>query len=239
MEVSASLRRLEVDVTMVHRGSGLFDQFGSDELSRFLVELYRANGVQVVLEDSVARFRGNGHVESVETKGGELLEAGFAVVGVGVEPLTAFLEGSGVEVANGVVVDERFRTSAPDVWAAGDVASFHDPLFERRRRIEHWSNANYQGTQVGKALAGDDGRYDTVSTFFTEVFGTTFKVFGDITSFDEVTVRGSFADGAAVAFYVDHERFVGALLTGQDEETEQKLKDGIAARGPVPAEFLQ
>jgi NADPH-dependent 2,4-dienoyl-CoA reductase/sulfur reductase-like enzyme len=239
MEVSASLRQLDVDVAMVHRGKGLFDQFGSEELSRFLVELYRVNGVRVVLEDSIARFRGNGRVESVETTGGELLEAGFAVVGVGVEPLTAFLEGSGIDVENGIVVDERFRTSAPDVWAAGDVANFYDRLFERQRRIEHWSNANYQGAEVGKALAGEDARYDTVSTFFTEVFGITFRVFGDITSFDEVAVRGSFADGAAVAYYVDDGRFVGALLTGQDDETQERLKDAIGARGPVPADLVQ
>ena len=238
MEVSASLRELDVAVAQVHRGSGLFDQFGCAELSEFLVELYRTNGVELFLEDEASRLRGNGRVDAVETKGGELLEADFVVAGVGVDPQTAFLDGSGIEVSNGIVVDDRFRTSAPDVLASGDVANFYDPLFERQRRIEHWSNANYQGTQVGKALAGDDeGRFDTVSTFFTEVFGTTFKVFGDITRSDEITTRGSFSDGKAIAYYLDGGRFVGALLTGQDEETEQQLKDGIAARGGIPAEL--
>jgi 3-phenylpropionate/trans-cinnamate dioxygenase ferredoxin reductase subunit len=237
MEVAASLRQLDVAVTMVHRGQALYDQFGCEALSRFLVELYRANGVRLVLDDSVARFRGRDGVEAIETTGGELLEAAFAVVGVGVEPQLAPVEATAIEVENGIVVDDRFRTAAPDVYAVGDVAAFWDPLFERRRRIEHWSNSNYQGTQVGKALAGEDARFDTVSTFFTEVFGTTYRVFGDITCYDDVEVRGSFADGKAVAFYRDGDRFVGAVLTGQDDETEQQLKDAIAARGPVPADI--
>ena len=114
------------------------------------------------------------------------------------------------------------------------MANFYDPIFERRRRIEHWSNANYQGTQVGKTLAGDDAPYDSVSSFFTEVFGTTLKVFGDISRYDDVTVRGSFAGGSAVAFYSEAGRLMGTLLTGQSEETEQELKDAIRTRGPVP-----
>jgi 3-phenylpropionate/trans-cinnamate dioxygenase ferredoxin reductase component len=84
---------------------------------------------------------------------------------------------SGIEVDNGIVVDAHFRTNAPGVYAGGDVASFFDPLYGRQRRIEHWSNANYQGSEVGRILAGAEGGYDYVSSFFSEVFGTTIKVF--------------------------------------------------------------
>ena len=83
----------------------------------------------------------------------------------------------------------------PGVFAAGDVANFFDPLYGRRRRIEHWSNANYQGTEVGKVLAGSGDGYDTVSSFFSEVFGTTVKVFGDVSRFDEQTTEGSLTSG--------------------------------------------
>src|SRR5215211_3572639 len=113
MEVSASLRELDVAVAQVHRGNGLFDQFGCADLSEFLVELYRTNGVELFLEDEASRLRGNGRVDAVETKGGELLEADFVVAGVGVDPQTAFLDGSGIEVSNGIVgrplPDERSR----------------------------------------------------------------------------------------------------------------------------------
>ena len=236
MEVTASLSALGVAVTLVHDGPGLFDQFGCAELSAFLGDVYRERGVELVFEDEVAAFHGGGRVEAVETRRGRRLDADLVVEGIGVEPEVGFLADSGINVDDGVVVDERFRTSAPDVYAVGDVANFYDPLFQRRRRIEHWSNANYQGTQVGKMLAGEDAPYDTVSSFFAEVFGTTVKVFGDISRYDEVAVRGSFSDGDAVAFYSAGERLVGTLLTGQDEETEGRLKDAIRARGPVPGE---
>jgi NADPH-dependent 2,4-dienoyl-CoA reductase/sulfur reductase-like enzyme len=152
------------------------------------------------------------------------------VVGVGVRPAVSFLDGSGVALDDGILVDQRFRTNVPDVYAAGDVARFVDPLFGRRRRIEHWSNANYQGTEVGRILAGADGGYDTVSTFFTESFGLTLKVFGDTSGHDDRITRGSFADGNAIVFYFDRGRLVGTLHTGQDDPTEQSLKQLISNR---------
>jgi len=227
METAASLRTLGLEVTLVELAETLFPILDAPELSRGLADLYRERGVELVLGDSVAAFRGNGRLEAVETQSGITLPADLAVVGIGVVPQTAFLEGSGIHVDNGIVVDERFRTTAPGVWAAGDAARFHDPVFGRSRRIEHWSNANYQGTQVGKALAGEDARYDSVSTFFTEVFGITIKVFGDTSGADRHTVDGSLADGAFLALYFEEGRLTGAVLTGQDEETEERLKQQI------------
>ena len=117
----------------------------------------------------------------------------------------------------------------PNFNAVGDVANYHDPVFGRRRRIEHWSHANYCGAELGQILAGKDGGYDTVSTFFSEVFGRTIKVFGDSSQHDELVVRGDFRDGAAVGYYLEHGRIAGAVLMGQDEETENRLKEQIRA----------
>lgn len=204
------------------------------ELSQQLADLYRQKGVEVVLGDSVSAFRGNGRLEAVETGGGRTISADLAVVGIGVVPQTAFLEGSGIAVDNGIVVDESFRTSVPNVWAVGDAASFHDPVFGRRRRIEHWSNSNYQGTEVGKALAGQDVRYDIVSTFFTEVFGVTVKVFGDTAHAHEREFNGSLVE-AFVCLCLEDGRIAGAILAGQDEETEEELKRLIRERAPEEA----
>lgn len=232
METAASMRALGVEVTLVEVSGALFPILEAPDLSRQLADLYRENGVELVLGDSVAAFRGNGRLEAVETKGGRTIPADLAVVGIGVVPETAFLEGSGIEVDNGVVVDESFRTGVPGVWAAGDVAGFVDPVFDRRRRIEHWSNSNYQGTEVGKALAGQDGRYDVVSTFFTEVFGVTIKVFGDSSRAELRTFEGSLADGKALGLYLEDGRIAGAVLSGQGEATEEELKRFIRERAP-------
>src|SRR2546423_15246278 len=96
--------------------------------------------------------------------------------------------------------------------------------------MEHWSDASYQGREAGKVLAGADGGYDTVSTFFTESFGLTLKVFGDPSGHDDRVVRGSFADGDAIVFYLEGDRVVGTLHTGQDQATEEELKRLIRSR---------
>jgi NADPH-dependent 2,4-dienoyl-CoA reductase/sulfur reductase-like enzyme len=229
MEVAASLSQLGLEVTLVHRGKGLFEVLRARQVEQFLSELYGRNGVQLVLADEVAQFGGRGKIDSVETKRGQTYQADLAVVGIGVSPTTGWLEGSGLELDDGVVVNDRWETGAEGVWAAGDVARFYDPIFGRARRIEHWSNANYAGTQVGRLMAGGEGGFDIVSTFFSEVFGFSFKVFGDVDVCDEIVFRGTLEDGKAIAFYLDGGRLTGCLLVGQDEETENRLKELIRA----------
>jgi NADPH-dependent 2,4-dienoyl-CoA reductase/sulfur reductase-like enzyme len=227
MEVAASLTELGLDVTLVSRDADLFAQLRSPEISEHLVNLYRERGVEVVRGDEVHAFLGRSRLDTVELRSGRELGAGLAVVGVGVVPAVSFLEGSGIAIDDGILVDERYRTNVPNVYAAGDVARFRDPLFARSRRIEHWSNANYQGYEVGKVLAGADGGYETVSTFFTESFGLTLKVFGDISQHDDRVARGSFADGDAIVWFFERGRLVGTLHTGQSEATEAELKQLI------------
>lgn len=224
MEVAASLATLGLDVTLVSRDIDLFSQLGSPEISERLVRVYRERGVDVVRGDEVRAFRGHSRLDSVELHSSRLIGSGLAVVGVGVEPAVSFLAGSGIATDNGILVDANYETNVPGIYAAGDVASFFDPLFGRRRRIEHWSNAKYQGGEIGRILAGADGGYDNVSSFFTESFGVTLRVFGDTSRHDDRITRGSFADGNAITFYFERERLVGTLHTGQDDETEATLK---------------
>jgi NTE family protein len=169
----------------------------------------------------------------VHTSGGKELEADLAVVGIGVEPTTGFLEGSGLHLEDGIVVNDRFATGAPKVFAVGDVARFDDPVLDKQRRIEHWSNANYQGTEVGKALAGAPTFYDNVSSFFSEVFGLTLKSFGDSTEIEEQISRGSLPEGF-VDFLFRNGKLVGTAHTGLDEETENELKALIRRRASAP-----
>jgi 3-phenylpropionate/trans-cinnamate dioxygenase ferredoxin reductase component len=204
MEVTASLRALGVDVTLVTGGRPLFGSFGSTDFSAHLDRVYRDQGVHVV--------------ESAP-------QEGVVVSGIGVVPATDWLEGSGLTLDDGVVVDERFRTSADGVFAAGDVAQFFDPVFGEHRRIEHWSNANYQGTEVGKVLAGADGGYDTVSAFFTEIFGQTFRAFGELRG--ETELEGAFESGRAIVRYRDGGRLVGAVATGLEDDEVDELKAAI------------
>jgi NTE family protein len=235
METTASLTRLGVKVTQLERGPGLFPAFRSPELSASLLRLYREEGVEVLLEDAVAEFRGSdGRLTGAVTKNGRELEADLAIVGIGVMPILDYLEGSEVAVDDGVLVDERFRTSVERVYAVGDIARFLDPVFGHVRRIEHWTNANHQGEQLGRLLAGEDTPYDFVALFFTEVFGRRFGLLGDLDGgHDELVLRGSLEEGVLLGLYLREARLVAALLHGQEKETQARLRELLRAGATV------
>jgi NADPH-dependent 2,4-dienoyl-CoA reductase/sulfur reductase-like enzyme len=235
LEVSASLRARGVEVTIIDGGTAPFRALGAPVFSDFLTDLYREHGVELLLGDGIQSFSGNGRVQSAVTASGREVEADLVVAGIGVTPSTDWLEGSGLELDNGVVVDSRLRASADDVFAAGDVANFEDPVFHRRRRIEHWSNADYQGRLLGKVLAGEDISYDRVSAFFTELFGTVYRFFGNSRGADRQELEGSFADGRAIVRYFDGDLLRAALATGLSEEEQNELETAIREAAWAPA----
>ena len=231
--MNSSLRTFYIIDTLVHRGRELYDVLKSRELSEFLSRLYGERGVELILEDEVDEFVGDGTLRAVRTKGGRHLVADLAVTGVGVDLNLELLEGTGVEQDNGVVVDERYESSVPGIYAIGDVANVADPIAGRRRRIEHWSNATHTGTRLGRILAGEEAGEPTVAGFFSEVFGRSFKVFGDPTA-EALATHGSFDDGRALVLYEHPEGgLAGAVLTGLEEPEENELKELIRRRAPL------
>jgi 3-phenylpropionate/trans-cinnamate dioxygenase ferredoxin reductase component len=211
-EVTASLTQLGVHVTQIVREPTLFATLQCPPLSEALHETYRAHGVDLRLGT------------------GEIPQADLVVAGVGVVPNVELARDAGLEVRNGVVVDERFRTSRENVYAVGDVAEFFDPVFGRHRRIEHWSNSAYHGTTLGRILAGDEeARYDTVSAFFSEEFGRMFRYFGDPVGHDDTTLEGDFGGERAVFRFVRGGHTVAAALAGLSDDEEAALKEEIRA----------
>jgi dihydrolipoamide dehydrogenase len=176
--------------------------------------------------------------EAETPKGKVTVEAEVMLVSIGVVGNVEGLFADNVKVEifqNHIKVDPKdgYKTSVPGIYAVGDVACFPDPLFGRRRRIEHWSNANYQGAEVGKVLAGAGGGYDAVSSFFSEIFGTTIKVFGDVGRFDEQSSEGSLASGRLLTSYGYAGLLVGALTIGQSSEVETLVGELIREQAPT------
>jgi 3-phenylpropionate/trans-cinnamate dioxygenase ferredoxin reductase subunit len=198
--------------------------------SEYLKELYGEKGVELLFDDEVEEIRGDGRIESVRTRGGEERDADLLIAGIGVTPNTSLAEGAGLEVDDGVIVNTRFETSRDGVYAVGDVARFYDPIFLRRRRIEHWSNANYAGGELGKLLAGEGHGYDTVSSFFSEIFGASIRFFGDATGHDDVVQHGDFREGKAVCLHTAEGRIVAALTMGQEDDANDRIKTLIRER---------
>jgi 3-phenylpropionate/trans-cinnamate dioxygenase ferredoxin reductase component len=234
LETTASLTQRGVRVTLVVRGDALFPALAVPAFSRFLDDLYREHGVELLYGDAVGEITGEeGRIATVKTTGGEEREADILIAGIGVAPKTSFLQGAGLDVDDGAVVNERFETSRPDVWAIGDVARFFDPVYGRHRRIEHASNASYQGTELGKVLAGTGPGYDQVSLFFSEVFGVGVRFLGDHTGHDGLVEHGDFHDGNAVTLHTAGGRIVAALAMGQEDDVLERLKALIREQAPA------
>jgi 3-phenylpropionate/trans-cinnamate dioxygenase ferredoxin reductase subunit len=231
-ESAASLRLRGLDVTIIEMGPRLMPQLGSAALSDELADLYREQGVEVLLETELAELTGNGKLlTGARTKDGTTVEGYLAIVGIGVVPNVELAEDAGAEIDNGVVVDERFRTSLADVYAIGDVARYPDSTSGRLRRIEHWSSANAQGGHLGRQLAGSRAAYDELPVFFTQLFDKKFQVLGDPESATESVVRGSLADGRFVGFQLTGEgQLVGAVVHGEPADVVEELKTVIRER---------
>src|SRR5687767_1080883 len=140
-EVAASLRQKGLEVVAIDPSKTPLFRVLGESVGNAVAELHRAHGVRTIFEDTVAAFEGRHRVAAVVTRGGVRLECDFVVAGIGVEPVVDFLEGSGIAVDNGIVVDEHCRTNVEGIFAAGDVANHYHPVFERRIRVEHWQNA--------------------------------------------------------------------------------------------------
>jgi len=228
-EVAASLRMKGLDVTLVELGPLLMPQLACPELSAELAELYREQGVEVLLEAELEELTGNGKLLTGGRLGdGRTIEAYLAVVGVGVEPNVELAEAAGATVDNGIVVDEQFRSSLDDVYAVGDVARYPDTTSGRLRRIEHWSAASAQGGHLGRQLAGARQPYDELPAFFTQLFDTKLQVLGDVESAAECVLRGSLAEGRLIGFHLtDKGQLVGAIVHGQSADLVAELGDLI------------
>lgn len=231
-ESAASLRLRGLDVTLIEMGPRLMPQLGCADLSAELADVYREQGVELLLETELAELTGNGKLlTGARTKDGTTVEGYLAIVGIGVVPNVELAEEAGAEVDNGIVVDERFRATLPDVYAIGDVARYPDPTTGRLRRIEHWSSANAQGGHLGRQLAGSKDPYDELPVFFTQLFDKKFQVLGDPESASESVLRGSIADGRAVGFHLTGEgELVGAVVHGESADVVEELKTLIRER---------
>ena len=231
-ESAASLRLRGLAVTLIEMGPRLMPQLGSQEVSAELAGLYRAQGVDVLLETELAELTGNGKLlTGARTKDGATIEGYLAIVGIGVVPNVELAKEAGAEVDDGIVVDERFRSSLPDVYAIGDVARYPDSTSGRLRRIEHWSSANAQGGHLGRQLAGSKDPYQELPVFFTQLFDKKFQVIGDPESATESVVRGSLADGRLVGFNLaDDGSLVGAVVHGESADVVEELKNLVRER---------
>ena len=200
-EVTASLTQLGVQVTAAFPGQAPLDRVVGGQVGALIAAIHRANGVELLAGEQVAAFEGTERVEAIVTGTGHRIACDFAVAGIGVVPDVPAVAGSSIAEDNGILVDEFCRTSAADVYAAGDVANHLHPLFGRIR-VEHYNNAEKQGTAAARSMLGSTAPYDYVHTFWSDQYEHTIEYVGHVTKWDEFVVRGSVEDAKLVGFYL-------------------------------------
>jgi NADPH-dependent 2,4-dienoyl-CoA reductase/sulfur reductase-like enzyme len=174
----------------------------------------------------------------VELADGTVVGCDMLVVGVGVRPVTEFLAGSGIEVSDGVMVNEYLETSVPGIFAAGDVANYPDLIFGKRRRVEHWDNAVSQGQYCARTLMGDRIPFRHVPYFFSDVFDLSYEFWGDGAGADQVVYRGELSNNSFSAWWLRQSGVVAAFVMRRPDEERDAAPRWIEARQRVSAAKL-
>ncbi len=200
-EVSASLRQLGVEVVAIEGAKVPLARVLGDEVGQVLAAIHREKGVELIAEDSVDALEGSGRVTRVRTRKGKVLECDLVIAGIGIVPNAELLAAAGAQVDNGVLVDERCRTSLPDVFAAGDVTNHLHPIFGRLR-VEHWNNGYQQGRAAARSLLGRNEPYDYIHTFWSDQYEHVIEYVGFAASWDRLVFRGRPDSRKFLAFYL-------------------------------------
>jgi 3-phenylpropionate/trans-cinnamate dioxygenase ferredoxin reductase component len=237
-EIASSLRQLGVEVVAVEGGKvPLFRALG-EKVGRVMEHIHRDHGVKMIFEDHVSGFEGQGRVEHITTQGGRQVECDFAIVGVGVEPVTDVVAGSGIEVDNGILVDEHCRTNVEGVFAAGDVTNHYHPIFKQRMRVEHWHNALNHGAAAARNMMGTASAYDEIHWFWSDQYDYNLQYAGFHRDWDDLIVRGSLEERDFIAFYVKGGLVTAAVGMNRGRDVRRAMQP-IKARAAVDLKQLR
>ncbi len=236
-EIAAALNMQGKQVTMVFLENSIGENIYPPELSRFLNDAYRKKGVELVPADGVANIERNGDCLKVQTRSGRVFEVDGVIAGLGVRPNIELAKATGLKIENGIVVDDHLRTSAPDIYAAGDVAMFPHAALGKMFRVEHEDNALMMGKQAGRNMAGADEAYTHTPYFYSDLFEFGYEAVGELSSKLETVADWQEPYQKGTVYYLDGGRVRGVLLWN----VWKKVNDAsglIAEAGPFKAEDL-
>jgi NADPH-dependent 2,4-dienoyl-CoA reductase/sulfur reductase-like enzyme len=231
-EVAASLRGLGVDVVMVEPQPEPLASVLGEQIGALVSRLHRAEGVDVRTGVGVDSVSGQDRVQKVVLSDGSEIDVDLVVVGIGSRPATDWLEGSGVAVDNGVVCDRVGRTSAPHVWALGDVASWQDAT-GHQARVEHWSNVAEQARVLVPSLLGQElpSNLVVVPYFWSDQYDIKIQCLGEPEADDVVHLVED--DGRKFLAYYERDGVVAGVVGGGMPGAVMKTRGKIAAGAPI------
>lgn len=233
MELAASLTALGVRVTVVEALPHIWTKFLDPDLAGYVRRHCEERGIEFLTGEKVSEFRGNDRVSAVATQSGREIACDFVCVGVGIRPQVTLALEAGLEVEDGIVVNEKFQTSHADIFAAGDAANFPDPVFGRRRRVEHWGHAETSGQVAALHMSGHTQAYDLLSYAWSDVFDLHIEFAGDESGRDEVIVRGVPQSGSFTVLYLAGGVLAAYLAVNTQSREFPKLQKLIRRKTPL------
>jgi len=215
LETAAAAREYGCEVTVVEPEPGALHRSVGPELGEVFAGLHRSHGVTFRFGEGVSELRGSGgKVSAVVTSADAELPADLVVIGIGAVPNAGLAAEAGLDVDNGILVDEALRSSDPDIFAAGDVANAFNPLLGRRIRVEHWGNALAGGPVAARSMLGQDASHDLVPYFYSDQYDLGMEAAGlpEPGNYDQVVYRGNVQALEFVAFWLSE----GAVVAGMN-----------------------
>jgi 3-phenylpropionate/trans-cinnamate dioxygenase ferredoxin reductase subunit len=210
-EVAASARQCGLEVTVIEPASVPLERVMGAEVGAIYRDIHTDNGVEMLMATGVEAFEGDEAVERVRTSDGRVIDCDFVVVGVGVQPRIQLAAQAGLEMDNGILVDEQLETSVPGVFAAGDVANARHPFYGERIRVEHWANALHQGPAAARNMLGRADAFDRLPYFFSDQYEVGMEYSGFARDWDRVVFRGDPASREFIAFWISDGHVVAGM----------------------------
>jgi 3-phenylpropionate/trans-cinnamate dioxygenase ferredoxin reductase subunit len=224
-ELAASFTKLGKQCELVMLERVTLERFYGPEVGQFFHDMLLEHGVRIHGEQELERFEGEGRVQKVVTKSGLEIDCDVVVIGAGVHPDIHLAEQAGIETASGVLTDRYLETSAPGIYAAGDIAEYDSVVHGRRVRIEHWDVAFNQGHYAALNMLGRQQEYDVVPYFWSDLADWGgMEYVGPALEWDDVWFRGKPREEAFTAWYVKDGRLAAALTVGRSDDLEVAAK---------------
>jgi len=236
-EIAAALTMVGKKVTMIFPDQAIGANGYPSDLSHFLNDYYREKGVDVVTGDSVIDLEKNGDRFTVRTRSGRAFEVDGVVAGIGIHPNLELAQQSGLQVENGIIVNEQLQTSALDVFAAGDAANFYHSTLGKRLRVEHEDNAIHMGKLAGRNMAGASEFYTHTPMFYSDLFELGYEAVGEISSKLETVSDWQERFRKGVIYYLESGRVRGVLLWNVWNQVDH-ARALMAEAGPLKASDL-
>lgn len=236
-EIAAALRMVGKEVTMVFPEDAISANVFPQDLAEYINDYYREQGIKIVSGDTVTNIEESGDHLTVHTKNGKIFEVDGIVAGIGVHPNVDLAQQAGLKVENGIVVDEHLMTTAPDIYAAGDVANFYHTALGKRKRVEHEDNAIQMGKLAGRNMAGANEAYTHAPMFYSDLFKLGYEAVGELNSKLEIVADWKEQFKKGVVYYLEDGRVRGVLLWNV-WDTVPAASELLAEPGPFTSSDL-